>query len=108
MQPTETTVPKQLVPWKPGQSGNPKGRPKGSRHKLSEAFVSDLYQLWQEGGVELIRAAAIKSPVEMVKVVASLVPKDFNLKHDVGPSFRGLWEAIAQGKLPPPPKDEEE
>jgi hypothetical protein len=24
--------------FKPGQSGNPKGRPRGSRHKISEAF----------------------------------------------------------------------
>lgn len=25
----QSTVPKQLTPWKPGQSGNPGGRPKG-------------------------------------------------------------------------------
>jgi hypothetical protein len=24
-----------MPPWKPGQSGSPKGRPKGSRNKLS-------------------------------------------------------------------------
>ena len=27
-----------LIPWKPGQSGNPKGRPQGSRNKLTEDF----------------------------------------------------------------------
>src|SRR5262245_33082869 len=37
--PTENTVPKQLTPWKPGQSGNPAGRPKGSRNRLSEDFI---------------------------------------------------------------------
>jgi hypothetical protein len=26
-------------PFKPGQSGNPRRRPKGSRHKLSERFL---------------------------------------------------------------------
>jgi hypothetical protein len=30
-----------LPPWKPGQSGNPLGRPKGSRNKLAEQFFID-------------------------------------------------------------------
>jgi uncharacterized protein DUF5681 len=32
-------------PFPPGQSGNPKGRPKGSRHKLSEAIFQGVYPL---------------------------------------------------------------
>ena len=35
-----------LIPWKPGQSGNPKGRPQGSRNKLSEDFLADLHDAW--------------------------------------------------------------
>jgi Family of unknown function (DUF5681) len=38
--------------FKPGQSGNPAGRPLGSRNKLSEAFLADFYQVWQERGIE--------------------------------------------------------
>ena len=102
-----------LTPWKPGQSGNPAGRVKGTRNKLSEAFVSDLYKLWLDktdsgdtGGVELLRMAAKEDPVAVVKVVASLVPKDFNLNHEVGPNFRALWEALAAGKVPAVPHDE--
>jgi hypothetical protein len=28
-----------LKPWKPGESGNPAGRPKGSRNKINQAYV---------------------------------------------------------------------
>ena len=37
-------------PWKPGESGNPAGRPKGSRNKLSEEFVAEIYADWCEHG----------------------------------------------------------
>jgi hypothetical protein len=39
---TEKTVPKQLTPFKPGQSGNPNGRPKGSRNVATLALESLL------------------------------------------------------------------
>jgi hypothetical protein len=42
MVPTEKTVPKQLTPFKPGQSGNPNGRPKGSRNVATLALESLL------------------------------------------------------------------
>ena len=29
-------------PWKPGESGNPAGRPKGSRNKLGEEFITEV------------------------------------------------------------------
>ena len=39
---TDKTVPKQLTPFRPGQSGNPKGRPKGSRNATTLALESLL------------------------------------------------------------------
>jgi Family of unknown function (DUF5681) len=30
---------KNLIPFKTGQSGNPRGRPKGARNRLSEEFL---------------------------------------------------------------------
>jgi hypothetical protein len=36
--------------FKPGQSGNPEGRPKGSRHRLSEKFLAELAADFEAGG----------------------------------------------------------
>src|SRR3974377_1815515 len=65
-----------LIPYKPGQSANPKGRPKGSRNKLSEDFFRDLSEAWRAFGKPALMTAAWTHPVEFVRVVAQLMPKD--------------------------------
>ena len=65
-----------LIPWKPGQSGNPKGRPQGSRNKLSEQFVADLHAAWQLFGRPALMTTALTEPSVFVRVVASLMPKE--------------------------------
>lgn len=66
-------------PWKPGESGNPNGRPRGSRHKLSEVFLGDLYETWREHGRAAIKEMISKNPGDFVKVVASLVPRQLEM-----------------------------
>jgi len=61
--------------WKPGQSGNPAGRPKGARNKLEECFLADLLASWEEIGQSALAAAAEDDPASYVKIVASLMPK---------------------------------
>ena len=62
--------------WKPGQSGNPKGPPPGSRRKLSEEFLADLHAAWRAYGRPALMTAAFTDPVSFVRVVASLMPKE--------------------------------
>jgi hypothetical protein len=68
-----------LIPWKPGQSGNPQGRPKGSRNKLSEQFIADLHESWLALGKAVITTVAWTDPSTYLRVVASLVPKDIEV-----------------------------
>ncbi len=78
---TETTKSQQrgLVPFKPGQSGNPAGRPKGSRNKLTEDFLGDVLEAWKTSGKTAIAEMIADKPGDFVKMVAGLIPKDVNL-----------------------------
>jgi len=73
--------------WKPGQSGNPQGSKKGSRHNLTANFLFDLQKHWQDHGEKAIQKVYEEKPVEYVKIVASLVPKEMHLKVD---PFEGM------------------
>ena len=65
--------------WKPGQSGNPAGRPKGSRHKLGEDFIKALAEDFENHGKDAIVKMREGRPGDYIRVIASLVPKDLNL-----------------------------
>jgi hypothetical protein len=79
---TETTELQQRPAhlWKPGTSGNPAGRPRGSRNKLSEDFVAALYDDFQAHGAAAIAACRAEKPDVYVRVIAGLLPKDMTFK----------------------------
>lgn len=79
---TAKTPPKQLEPfqWKPGQSGNPKGRPQNAKQKLSDSFLADMLTAWEARGKEAIEKVINERPHEFIKAVAAIVPKDINVK----------------------------
>jgi len=72
----DNTSGKQVSKFAPGVSGNPKGRPKGSRNKLGEDFIKDLAASWKEHGKTALEECAKKSPSNYLRVVASLLPKE--------------------------------
>lgn len=70
-----------------GQSGNPSGRPLGSRNKLSEAFLDDLLSDWENHGKSVIVEVRNSNPSAYLKVVASLISKD----HTIDLQSSGSW-----------------
>lgn len=70
--------------FKPGQSGNPAGRPKGARSKLGEAFLRELLSDFEAHGAETIAKVRTERPQDYVKVVASVLPKELT-GEDGGP-----------------------
>ena len=77
---TDNTVKKQYKPWefKKGVSGNLKGRPKGSKNKLSEEFVAALSADFQRYGLWPIARTRRSDPAGYLRVIASIIPKEIS------------------------------
>jgi hypothetical protein len=69
-------------PFEPGCSGNPAGRPKGSRNKFGEEFVAAIAQDWAEHGSEVLARVRQASPATYLRTVASLVPQHLAITED--------------------------
>ena len=95
--PAKDTVPKQLTPWQPGQSGNPKGRPKGARNRLGTQFLEALEADFNQFGPQAIALVREKKPEVYIKVVADLLPKEANINVEAGEAFVNLWRRISDG-----------
>ncbi|MGY4296133.1 hypothetical protein ACVWXN_004228 [Bradyrhizobium sp. i1.4.4] len=65
--------------WKPGQSGNPMGRPAGARQKIAERLIADIAEVWEACGKEVLKRLAIEEPAKLATIAYGLVPKDIFL-----------------------------
>jgi hypothetical protein len=66
--------------FKPGVSPNPGGKPVASRNKLQGDFMRELAADFAAHGVSAIVETREKQPAAYLKVVASLMPKELEIK----------------------------
>jgi hypothetical protein len=59
------------------------GRPKGSRNKLGQHFIGDLYAEWQRSGVDALKRLSAADPAAFIRTVAQILPKELEAKIDV-------------------------
>ncbi|WP_339033626.1 DUF5681 domain-containing protein [Bradyrhizobium symbiodeficiens] len=96
-----TTLKKQsktshLTPWKPGQSGNPLGRPQGARSKFSEAAAQDVLKDWTSHGSSVLERVRATDPSTYLRVLFSIIPKDIavSIENRTGPMDSAEMQAM--------------
>jgi hypothetical protein len=72
-----------LTRFKPGVSGNPAGRPKGSRNKLAEFVLEAMANDFKRHGKAVIEKVRAERPADYLKVAAALLPRQQEI--EVGP-----------------------
>ena len=68
-----------LKPWPPGVSGNPNGRPLGSRSAFSAGFTRDLAEVWADKGKAAMLYTAEKQPAVFFATCARLIGPEVKL-----------------------------
>ena len=67
--------------WQPGESGNPAGRLRGSRNRLSEAVISALLRDFSKHGEKAIAKVRRTQPAAYLKCLTLLVPREHKVEH---------------------------
>ena len=65
--------------FQPGKSGNPAGRPLGSRNKLQEDFLKTLAADFAENGKAALEDMRAKDASGYIRAIASLMPKELQV-----------------------------
>jgi hypothetical protein len=67
--------------WQRGVSGNPAGRPRGSRNALSEEVVCALLRDFRKHGERAVAQVRRDNPGVWLKVIAMLIPREHKIQH---------------------------
>jgi hypothetical protein len=67
--------------FKPGQSGNPAGRPKGAKSQFTEDFWRDLRDVWKLHGRAAIERVIAEDPAKFLAIAASKVPGEIEVSN---------------------------
>ena len=70
--------------WQRGESGNPAGRPRGSRNALSEEVICALLRDFRQHGQKAVARVRRTQPAAYLKILALLVPREMKVAHSGG------------------------
>ncbi len=73
-----------------------RGRPTGARDRLRNNFLSALADDFKENGVAAIQAMRVQDPSGYVRAIASLMPKEMDVNHQVNPIEQLTDEQLSQ------------
>lgn len=69
--------------WKPGESGNPNGRPKGSRNRIQEGLLQRVADHLDKFTESALNRMCFEEPGGYIRAAISLLPKEVNVNVDV-------------------------
>ena len=90
------------------EKGRPKtgGRAKGAKNRLSHAFLTALAEDFEQHGVETLKIARMERPVEYIRIVAGLMPKELEIMDsrlsDLSDEELDVFIAKLRAQLPGP------
>jgi hypothetical protein len=77
---TDNTGEQQAPRWQPGESGNPSGRPKGSRNRISEAALKALADDFDAHGVAVIEKVRTERTHDYLKIIVAVLPRRMEIE----------------------------
>ncbi len=72
-------TPRNLIQFRPGQSGNPGGKPVAARNRITSRFLYELAEHFDEHGRDAIQKVFEEKPDRYLAIVAALLPQKIDL-----------------------------
>jgi Family of unknown function (DUF5681) len=74
-------MPREDTQFRPGESGNPAGRPVGAKNRTDTLFWEHVHAKWQKHGETILDRMIENNPGEFAKMVAQHLPRQLEVRN---------------------------